>query len=41
VSDGDTLFEIDGGSHSATVEVLRVIYKAEDDGYAVLEVRDH
>jgi len=40
VSDGDTLFEIDGGSHSATVEVLRVIYKAEDDGYAVLEVRD-
>jgi exodeoxyribonuclease V alpha subunit len=40
VSDGDTLFEIDGGSHSTTVEVLRVIYKAEDDGYAVLEVRD-
>jgi len=40
VSDGDTLFETDGGSHSATVEVLRVIYKAEDDGYAVLEVRD-
>jgi exodeoxyribonuclease V alpha subunit len=40
VSDGDTLFETDGGSHSTTVEVLRVIYKAEDDGYAVLEVRD-
>ena len=40
MSDGDTLFETDGGSHSATVEVLRVIYKAEDDGYAVLEVRD-
>lgn len=40
MSDGDTLFEIDGGSHAATVEVLRVIFKAEDDGYAVLEVRD-
>jgi exodeoxyribonuclease V alpha subunit len=40
VSDGDTLFETGGGSHSTTVEVLRVIYKAEDDGYAVLEVRD-
>jgi exodeoxyribonuclease V alpha subunit len=40
VSDGDTLFETEGGSHSTTVEVLRVIYKADDDGYAVLEVRD-
>jgi len=40
VSDGDTLFDTDGGSHSATVEVLRVIYKSEDDGYAVLEVRN-
>ncbi len=40
MSDGDTLFETDGGNHSTTVEVLRVIYKAEDDGYAVLEVRD-
>jgi exodeoxyribonuclease V alpha subunit len=40
VSDGDTLFEIEGGAHSATVEVLRVIFKAEDGGYAVLEVQD-
>jgi exodeoxyribonuclease V alpha subunit len=40
VSEGDTLFETEGGAHSATVEVLRVIYKADDDGYAVLEVRD-
>jgi exodeoxyribonuclease V alpha subunit len=40
VTDGDTLFETEGGSHSTTVEVLRVIYKADDDGYAVLEVRD-
>jgi exodeoxyribonuclease V alpha subunit len=40
VTDGETLFETEGGSHSTTVEVLRVIYKADDDGYAVLEVRD-
>jgi exodeoxyribonuclease V alpha subunit len=40
VSEADTLFETEGGSHSATVEVLRVIYKADDDGYAVLEVRN-
>jgi exodeoxyribonuclease V alpha subunit len=40
VSDGDTLFETEGGSHATTVEVLRVVYKADDDGYAVLEVRD-
>jgi len=40
VSDAETLFETEGGSHSATVEVLRVIYKADDDGYAVLEVRN-
>ncbi len=40
MSGGDTLFETEGGAHSATVEVLRVIFKAEDDGYAVLEVRD-
>jgi len=40
VSNGDTLFETEGGSHETTVEVLRVIYKADDDGYAVLEVRD-
>ena len=40
MSDAETLFETEGGSHSATVEVLRVIYKADDDGYAVLEVRN-
>jgi exodeoxyribonuclease V alpha subunit len=40
VSDADTLFEVEGGSHSATVEVLRVIFKADDGSYAVLEVRD-
>ncbi|HEU4392218.1 MAG TPA: AAA family ATPase [Solirubrobacterales bacterium] len=40
MSDGDTLFETDAGAHSATVEVLRVIFKAEDGGYAVLEVQD-
>ena len=34
------LFETESGSHSTTVEVVRVIYKADDDGYAVLEVRD-
>ena len=34
------LFETESGAHSATVEVVRVIYKADDDGYAVLEVRD-
>jgi exodeoxyribonuclease V alpha subunit len=40
VSDADTLFEVEGGSHSATVEVLRVIFKADDGSYAVLEVQD-
>ena len=34
------LFESETGAHAATVEVLRVIFKADDDGYAVLEVRD-
>ena len=40
MSDGDTLFETAGGEHSATVEVLRVIFKADDGGYAILEVQD-
>ncbi len=40
MSESRTLFETEGGTHSTTVEVLRVIYKADDDGYAVLEVRD-
>jgi exodeoxyribonuclease V alpha subunit len=35
-----TLFDADAPSHSATVEVLGVIFCAEDDGYAVLEVQD-
>jgi len=35
-----TLFDTDAPSHSATVEVLGVIFRAEDDGYAVLEVQD-
>ncbi|HEX5928598.1 MAG TPA: ATP-dependent RecD-like DNA helicase [Solirubrobacterales bacterium] len=40
MSDADTLFEVEGGSHSATVEVLRVIFRADDGSYAVLEVED-
>jgi exodeoxyribonuclease V alpha subunit len=35
-----TLFDTDAAGHSATVEVLGVIFCAEDDGYAVLEVQD-
>jgi exodeoxyribonuclease V alpha subunit len=35
-----TLFDTDATGHSATVEVLGVIFRAEDDGYAVLEVQD-
>jgi exodeoxyribonuclease V alpha subunit len=35
-----TLFDADAASYSGTVEVLGVIYKAEDDGYAVLEVQE-
>jgi exodeoxyribonuclease V alpha subunit len=35
-----TLFDADAPNHSATVEVLAVIFSAEDDGYAVLEVED-
>ncbi|MGN6816867.1 MAG: SF1B family DNA helicase RecD2 [Solirubrobacterales bacterium] len=36
-----TLFDADAASYSGTVEVLGVIYKSEDDdGYAVLEVRE-
>jgi exodeoxyribonuclease V alpha subunit len=37
---GTTLFETDETSHSATIEVLALIFSAEDDGYAVLEVED-
>lgn len=35
-----TLFDADAASYSGTVEVVGVIYKAEDDGYAVLEVQE-
>jgi exodeoxyribonuclease V alpha subunit len=35
-----TLFDADAASYTGTVEVLGVIYRADDDGYAVLEVRE-
>lgn len=35
-----TLFDADAGSYTGTVEVLGVIFRAEDDGYAVLEVQE-
>jgi exodeoxyribonuclease V alpha subunit len=35
-----TLFDADAAAFSGTVEVLGVIFSAEDDGYAVLEVQD-
>jgi exodeoxyribonuclease V alpha subunit len=35
-----TLFDADAASYSGTVEVIGVIYKAEDGGYAVLEVQE-
>jgi exodeoxyribonuclease V alpha subunit len=35
-----TLFDADAAAYSGTVEVLGVIYKADDDGYAVLEVQE-
>ncbi len=35
-----TLFDSDAASYSGTVEVIGVIYKDEDDGYAVLEVQE-
>ena len=35
-----TLFDADAPTFSGTVEVLGVIFAAEDDGYAVLEVQD-
>jgi exodeoxyribonuclease V alpha subunit len=35
-----TLFDADAASYAGTVEVLGVIYRAEDDGYAVLEVQE-
>jgi len=35
-----TLFDSDATAYSTTVEVLGVIFRAEDDGYAVLEVQE-
>jgi exodeoxyribonuclease V alpha subunit len=35
-----TLFEAEETDYAATVEVIGVIFAAEDDGYAVLEVED-
>ncbi len=35
-----TLFDADAAAFTGTVEVLGVIFSAEDDGYAVLEVED-
>jgi exodeoxyribonuclease V alpha subunit len=35
-----TLFDADAAAFTGTVEVLGVIFRAEDDGYAVLEVQD-
>jgi exodeoxyribonuclease V alpha subunit len=35
-----TLFGADATAYSATIEVLGVIFRAEDDGYAVLEVQE-
>ena len=35
-----TLFDADAADYTGTVEVLGVIFKADDDGYAVLEVQD-
>jgi exodeoxyribonuclease V alpha subunit len=35
-----TLFDSDAASYTGTVEVIGVIYKADDGGYAVLEVQE-
>ena len=40
MSDAATLFDADAAAFSGTVEVLGVIFSAEDDGYAVLEVQE-
>jgi exodeoxyribonuclease V alpha subunit len=40
VNGAATLFDADAAAFSGTVEVLGVIFSAEDDGYAVLEVQD-
>jgi exodeoxyribonuclease V alpha subunit len=35
-----TLFDADAADYTGTVEVIGVIFRAEDDGYAVLEVQE-
>ena len=40
MSSAATLFDTDAAAYAGTVEVLGVIFAAEDDGYAVLEVQD-
>jgi exodeoxyribonuclease V alpha subunit len=40
MSDVATLFDADAAAFTGTVEVLGVIFSAEDDGYAVLEVQE-
>jgi exodeoxyribonuclease V alpha subunit len=40
VSGTATLFDADAAAYTGTVEVLGVIFRAEDDGYAVLEVQE-
>ncbi len=40
MSDATTLFDLDEANYSGTVEVLSVIFRADQDGYAVLEVQD-
>jgi len=35
-----SLFDADAGAYTGTVEVVGVIFRAEDDGYAVLEVQE-
>ena len=40
MSGAATLFDVDEAAYSGTVEVLGVIFRADDDGYAVLEVQD-
>ena len=40
MNDAAALFDADAAAYTGTVEVLGVIFSAEDDGYAVLEVQD-
>jgi len=40
VTETATLFDADAAAFTGTVEVLGVIFSAEDDGYAVLEVEE-